>query len=64
MRFPIKLLGLAGLVGATAITAIAIDRKRRQLTGAQDVPPDRSVDVVIVDAEIVGSADELGKNIP
>ena len=65
MTLPIKLLGLAGIIGATAAAAIAIDRKRRQLTAgnAQDVPlgRTRAPDVVIVDAEIVGLADVLGR---
>lgn len=59
MKFPIKLLGLAGLLGATAATAIAIDRRRRQLTGrGAGAPRDLGVaEMVIVDAEIVGIAD-------
>lgn len=59
MRFPIKLLGLAGLVGATAITAIAIDRKRQRLVGGGDRAPDRLASSEITDAELVGD-----QNIP
>jgi hypothetical protein len=61
MRFPIKLLGLAGLVGATAITAIAIERRHQRLVSAgdRDVPPDRLAPEII-DAEIIGAS---GPNI-
>ena len=55
MNLPIKLLGLAGIVGATAATAIAIDRRRqRRLARTNEVPVDSMADVLIVDAEIIG----------
>ena len=57
----IKLLGLLGLVGASAATAVAIDRKRRMLTGggAPAKAPDAMGyrEVAIIDAEIVGIAE-------
>jgi hypothetical protein len=59
MRFPIKLLGLAGLVGATAITAIAIDRKRQRLVATDNRAGslDRTTSAsTITDAELVGAS--------
>ncbi|MBA3498774.1 MAG: hypothetical protein M4D80_30175 [Myxococcota bacterium] len=61
MRFWIKLLGLAGLIGGTYAAAVAIDRKRRLAgPGAGARPADRMAvapDVVIIEAEIIGLAD-------
>jgi hypothetical protein len=62
MKLPIKLvglaLGLAGLVGATAVTAIAIDRRRHRLTGpGASAPRDLGVTRDIIEAEIVGISD-------
>jgi hypothetical protein len=50
----IKLLGLLGIIGASAATAVAIDRKRRMLASPPAKAPDVPLEVVILDAEIVG----------
>lgn len=56
MKVSTKLLGLAGIVGAAAVTAIVIDRHRRQLVGrGAGAPSDLAVSPVVgYDAEIVG----------
>jgi len=61
----IKLLGLVGIVGASAATAIAIDRKRRMLAPAK--APDMTGfarEVAIIDAEIVELAEVFPSEIP
>jgi hypothetical protein len=58
MKLPIKLVGLAGLLAITAVTAIALERRRHRLTGrGAGAPRDLGVAPTIVDAEIVGIAD-------